>query len=77
LAEKEFKKSMVLDLDECMTGLNNCSTFAYCANVIGSYNCSCKEGFQGDGYLCKGKCNIIFYFLFNYVVTSGTQPGLC
>ena len=47
--------SFQLDIDEC-TGSNNvCDDNAYCSNTVGSYNCTCKEGFTGDGHLCSGK----------------------
>ena len=28
---------------------------AFCNNIEGSYNCSCKEGYYGDGRNCTGK----------------------
>ena len=31
---------------------SECSEFAYCVNEIGAYNCTCDEGFQGDGWNC-------------------------
>lgn len=32
------------DLDECATGAHHCSQL--CANIDGSYSCSCREGFR-------------------------------
>ena len=43
-----------LDIDECLRGLHNCSLNAYCNNTKGSYNCTCKPGFTGNGRECKG-----------------------
>ncbi|XP_065192187.1 uncharacterized protein LOC135823264 [Sycon ciliatum] len=43
------------DIDECNVfspDLNNCSMFADCSNTIGSFNCTCDEGFVGDGVVC-------------------------
>lgn len=44
-----------LDLDECTTGTHNCSTHAWCNNTEGSFSCSCRSGFKGDGINCTGK----------------------
>jgi len=37
------------DVDECATNNGGCHTNAICVNKIGSYNCYCKPGYQGDG----------------------------
>ncbi|XP_067591513.1 nephronectin isoform X6 [Pseudorca crassidens] len=41
-----------VDIDECSLGQYQCSTFARCYNVHGSYKCKCKDGYQGDGLNC-------------------------
>ena len=39
-----------LDIDECASGSHNCvSGTATCSNTVGSYNCTCKPGYFGDG----------------------------
>ncbi|CAH3046914.1 unnamed protein product, partial [Porites lobata] len=45
------------DIDECSVFSSICDINAICRNSEGSYLCSCKEGFAGDGKLCKGKAN--------------------
>ncbi|XP_068716558.1 fibropellin-1-like isoform X4 [Montipora foliosa] len=40
------------DIDECSGDKNNCDLNAICTNIEGSYNCTCKEGFVGDGRSC-------------------------
>ncbi|XP_015753502.1 PREDICTED: uncharacterized protein LOC107333242 isoform X1 [Acropora digitifera] len=40
------------DFDECSSE-NECHTNATCTNTNGSYNCTCKRGFQGDGRNCN------------------------
>lgn len=44
----------VADLDECSNGTHKCNNNAECHNTMGSYRCTCKEGFSGDGFFCSG-----------------------
>ena len=44
-----------LDINECVRELYKCSSDAFCNNTKGSYNCTCKPGFTGNGRECKGK----------------------
>ena len=44
-----------LDIDECKSSNNVCDENANCSNTVGFYNCTCKEGFTGDGRSCSGK----------------------
>ncbi|PFX14237.1 Fibrillin-1 [Stylophora pistillata] len=41
------------DVNECPKELHNCSADAVCNNIKGSYNCTCKPGYSGDGRTCK------------------------
>ena len=45
---------VVSDIDECEDGTHNCDVNAVCINTLGSYNCTCKDGFYGDGINCIG-----------------------
>ena len=60
------------DLDECnVPGANNCSPNADCANSHGSFNCSCRPGYIGDGANCSGR-----FFekpIYNAVIYSSMQ----
>ena len=47
--------NMISDINECNAGTHNCSSNAFCNNTKGSYNCSCKPGYTGDGRTCTGK----------------------
>ena len=52
-----------IDIDECAE--NVCHTSAACENSIGSFQCTCTVGFNGDGTNCIGKSsnfNLITYF---------------
>ncbi|XP_065193055.1 fibrillin-2-like [Sycon ciliatum] len=50
------------DIDECSTsfnssssnatGVNNCSVNAICTNTVGCYECTCLNGYHGDGVTC-------------------------
>ena len=44
-----------LDIDECITGNHDCDVNANCTNTVGGHNCTCKEGFAGDGRSCLSK----------------------
>ena len=44
----------VLDADECSTNSHSCDVNAVCSNTRGSYTCTCKAGYTGDGKSCTG-----------------------
>ena len=46
------------DINECIEGTSNCSADAVCNNTKGSYNCTCKPGYSGDGRTCEGKRDV-------------------
>ena len=37
---------------ESAISLNDCDSEALCTNLIGSYDCECKQGFRGNGFNC-------------------------
>ena len=45
----------VVDVDECSASISVCDVNANCKNTRGSYRCSCKAGFTGDGKKCTGE----------------------
>ena len=45
----------VIDIDECSASIPVCDVNANCQNTRGSYVCSCKAGFIGDGKTCAGE----------------------
>lgn len=47
---------ITVDIDECSTGLNNCHDNADCNNTDGGFECHCKPGYVGDGFICIGEC---------------------
>ena len=50
---KRFGYSLT-DADECNTSVSVCDVNADCKNTLGSYRCSCRAGFSGNGHTCKG-----------------------
>lgn len=42
------------DVDECAAESSECDVNAECVNVPGSFNCTCKTGFTGNGTICTG-----------------------
>ena len=69
----------ITDIDECTT-TNNCHHDAICINTDGGYNCTCKEGYVGNGTNCTGKKSC--YFLraigfgqvtFKYIFTASIR----
>jgi hypothetical protein len=45
VAERDF-------VDECATGLSNCSEHASCSDITGGFECLCRPGYEGDGVVC-------------------------
>ena len=58
LVEKNFIRISnflsVADINECDLGTDNCSSNGFCNDTIGSYDCTCSNGYSGDGFTCEG-----------------------
>jgi len=50
-----FEYVLSADIDECSDDLNPCHSQARCDNVLGSYDCTCNQGFRGNGKDCEGR----------------------
>jgi len=56
-----------LDTNECSTKNGGCHSDAICTNTVGSFSCSCKLGYQGNGFDCSGTFPfLLFYFILFY-----------
>ena len=62
-----FVYFLCVDLDECATSNGGCSQM--CNNTIGSFICSCRDGFllAGDGRTCDGRLDIIHPCIYMYL----------
>ena len=56
-----------LDINECLTNNGGCHDQAICANTIGSFNCECKSGYQGNGLNCTGNSDHYFFSKKYYI----------
>ena len=68
-----FNCSYVADINECTSGEHKCHDNATCANMNGSYFCTCKSPFTGSGTkcLCEYDCmavDLIRFIQFGFVV---------
>ena len=45
-------KEVCRDLNECFLETHNCHENADCTNSIGSFECTCNDGFSGNGTMC-------------------------
>ena len=45
------------DINECELDTYPCNPYANCTDTDGSFNCTCREGFEGDGFNCTGMYN--------------------
>ena len=50
-----MKSISLADIDECELGIHNCHVNATCTDAIGSFVCTCNNGFDGDGVDCTSK----------------------
>ena len=54
-----------LDVNECLLNIHECSENADCLNSAGSYICTCRKDYKGDGRNCRfenGRSEIrVFY----------------
>ena len=48
--------SILIDVDECRSGIHNCSTSEHtvCVDTYGSYVCECAQGYDNVSDLCEG-----------------------
>lgn len=52
-----------IDVDECATNNTSCAEDAQCNNTMGSYECYCKPGFEGNGFNCSGTVSSMWHMI--------------
>ena len=61
---------IISDENECIT-YQPCDANATCENNVGSFRCTCKNGYVGDGLAgtCEGTARQFYalYFIYNYI----------
>ena len=55
-----FVFRLLSDINECSASSGVCDVNANCQNTLGSYLCSCKPGYSGDGKTCQGSTHGVF-----------------
>lgn len=67
------------DIDECTESLHNCSSYAFCNNTEGSYNCTCKPGYTGNGRECRFDGNLLLkenLIIISFVIKNKSAVAL-
>lgn len=50
-----FVLSGCVDIDECSDLSHNCAAEATCSNLEGGYQCTCADGYVGNGWICNDR----------------------
>ena len=63
---------ILTDINECELEIHTCHSNANCTDTDGSFNCTCREGFEGNGFNCTGiqllkQCLLVGDFLMSIV----------
>ena len=45
---------IILDVDECATGVHNCKSYERCVNKPGRFVCRCLNGYESVNNVCEG-----------------------
>ncbi|CAH3181644.1 unnamed protein product, partial [Porites lobata] len=64
------------DINECEAGKHNCYANASCKNTKGSFVCTCKPGYSGDGVNCTGENNTSVFFIINLFLINSIYLAL-
>ena len=51
--------SLNADINECNEGTDDCDMNADCNDTDGSFTCTCREGYSGNGTFCSSKMPLV------------------
>ena len=54
IALKTLLKCYFIDIDECSTGVHNCTQNQQCVNSLGTFSCECNSGYELLNGTCEG-----------------------
>ena len=72
IARQSYPSFITSDINECSNGSHVCDVNTNCTNAGGSYNCTWKRGYTGDGRRCQGTCCNFYYHLWMYFFLTRT-----
>ena len=61
-----FTHDVLLDIDECSTGVHNCTQNQQCVNRPGDYECECVSGYELVNEICQGNEAIVSIKTINH-----------
>ena len=65
---------ILVDIDECKIGnKGGCHKDARCVNTVGSFQCQCKPGYEGDGKTCKGNDIKVMYLIVHALISKAAR----
>ncbi|HIA00366.1 MAG TPA: hypothetical protein EYN66_00355 [Myxococcales bacterium] len=76
-AAAQGQYTLFVDIDECASGTDNCSSNATCSDIAkGGFSCSCHVGYDGDGVVCNddNEC-VLNTFECDKNASCGNTPG--
>ena len=58
----DYSRAQVLSFLS-VSGIHDCSEFAFCSDYIGRWDCECWVGWAGDGVICEqvNECEVLTY----------------
>ena len=54
---------MLLDIDECSTGVHNCTQNQQCVNMPGTFICECVSGYELLNGNCEGNQHAMIIYV--------------
>eukprot|EP00667_Euglena_gracilis_P000049 EG_transcript_49 len=72
------------EINECEVGSDNCNVNAVCTNVVSTFQCTCNDGYTGNGVWCNGPADAVscvdlvgWRDINNFTCSDYEQAGWC